>query len=255
MKIFINKTLISVFGGLIITTAVQAQDMPPGAIVSYIDCNFRAGVDMEETVRWGRNASRNDWAANQIFYRQPLVKPNGYEHDFRIARYYSSWSEYIERSEEIYTASLDSAPARQRPSVTRTDIMDCDPATRRIIRVRNVPGGAPPSDETLMTTRFCRLNEGRTLQDAWQRINHIASNWQSQGDDTLMQLTHRAIGPGNNDTVQGRQYVMTEVGETASSIAARWDMGREGFDARQGSEPVSECNYRALWRTYRIYQR
>jgi len=106
-----------------------------------------------------------------------------------------------------------------------------------------------------MTTRFCRLNEGRTLQDAWQRINHIASNWQSQGDDTLMQLTHRAIGPGNNDTVQGRQYVMTEVGETASSIAARWDMGREGFDARQGSEPVSECNYRALWRTYRIYQR
>ena len=115
MKIFINKTLISVFGGLIITTAVQAQDMPPGAIVSYIDCNFRAGVDMEETVRWGRNASRNDWAANQIFYRQPLVKPNGYEHDFRIARYYSSWSEYIERSEEIYTASLDSAPARQRP--------------------------------------------------------------------------------------------------------------------------------------------
>jgi len=77
MKIFINKTLISVFGGLIITTAVQAQDMPPGAIVSYFDCNFRAGVDMEETVRWGRNASRNDWAANQIFYRQPLVKPNG----------------------------------------------------------------------------------------------------------------------------------------------------------------------------------
>lgn len=255
MKSLTLKFLISSLFALVISSGAQAQEMPLGAIVSYYDCNFRAGVDMEDAVQWGRTTPRSDLAANQIFYRQPLIKPNGYEHDFRIARYYSSWSEYVERTEGIYSASLDSAPARERPSVTRSDIMDCDPSTRRIIRVRNVPGGTPPSDATLMTTRFCRLHEGRNLQDAWERISHIASNWQNQGDNTLMQLTNRAMGPGNNGAVQGRQYVMTEIGETASSIAERWDMGREGFNARQGSEPVSDCNYRALWRTHRIYQR
>ena len=107
-----------------------------------------------------------------------------------------------------------------------------------------------------MTARFCRLDEGKTMADAWNRVNHIAENWRSQGDNTAMQLVHRAMGPGNsNTTTQGRQYVINEIGETPESTASRWDKGWEGFDARTGSEPVSQCNYRTLWRTHRVFQR
>ena len=102
------------------------QAMPPGQIVSQIDCNLKPGIDMERVAAWGRELPRGDAAANRIFYRQPVVKPYEYDYDFRIARYYSSWTEYVERSEAVRKNQLDSAPPRQRPSVMREDLMDCD---------------------------------------------------------------------------------------------------------------------------------
>jgi hypothetical protein len=138
----------------------------------------------------------------------------------------------------------------------REDVMDCDESSRRIIRSRIVPGAGPLSEETLMTERFCRLYEGKTLQDAWARLSHIGERFQEQGDTNMIQMVHRAMGPGNGSTTtQGRQYVMVEVGQTPESIAARWDLQHQGFDPREGSEQVADCNYRSLWRTHQIYIR
>jgi hypothetical protein len=241
---------------LVSTNQSYGQNMNGGMVVSTYDCRLAEGRTMEEAISWARQEKRGEWAPNNIFYRQPLVPPYQYEYDFTIVRYYSSWSDYVSKSEMVYKMSLDSAAPRERSNIERSKFMNCDPKSRKILRVRGVPGGDTPSDETLMTARFCRLDEGKTMADAWNRVNHIAENWRSQGDNTAMQLVHRAMGPGNsNTTTQGRQYVINEIGETPESTASRWDKGWEGFDARTGSEPVSQCNYPTLWRTHRVFQR
>ena len=132
--------------------------------------------------------------------------------------------------------------------------MDCDPKTRRIVHQLNTGGAVGPADETLMTTRFCRLYEGKTMNDAWQRTVSISDNWRATGDRNMMQLRWRAMGPPPNNPEQGRAYVLVEVGSSPESLAERFDKNRNGFSPLTGSERVSTCTYRTLWRTHLVHQ-
>jgi len=162
--------------------------------------------------------------------------------------------DYVVKTEGVDKANRPSSGSRIRPSVSRGSIMDCDPKTRRIVHQLNTGGAVGPADETLMTTRFCRLYEGKTIDDAWQRAVSISDNWRATGDRNMMQLRWRAMGPPPNNPEQGRAYVLVEVGSSPESLAERFDKNRNGFSALTGSERVSACTYRTLWRTHLVYQ-
>ena len=62
------------------------------------------------------------------------------------------------------------------------------------------------------------------------------------------------MGPPPNNPEQGRAYVLIEVGSTPESLAERLDKARNGFSPLTGSERVSTCTYRTLWRTHLVHQ-
>jgi len=253
---FFKYSLHAVFLSILtlMSPILSAQSRPPAQISSITDCKLQPGVTMEDAVNWAKGLERGANAAGRIWYRHPLTPSPDYEYDFQIGRYYESWMDYVVKTEGVDKANRPSSGSRIRPSVSRGSIMDCDPKTRRIVNQVNTGGAIGPADETLMTTRFCRLDEGKTMNDAWQRAVSISDNWRATGDRNMMQLRWRAMKPPLNNPEQGRVYILIEVGSTPESLAERLDKARIGFSPLTGSERVSTCTYRTLWRTHLVHQ-
>ena len=105
-----------------------------------------------------------------------------------------------------------------------------------------------------MTTRFCRLNDGATIADAWEFINGIAAAFEEAGDNSIMQMTTRSLGPvsgriGNNNAV-----IISTVPATAMKWAERRDMPRNGLRPGAGLDQVMSCNFPAMWITHSIFR-
>jgi len=234
----------------ILSFPVFAQDMPPGVVVRTLNCALNPGVSMAEVVAWGRSLPRNENSPNQVFFRQAIHHNPDFSanYDFQIAWYHGSWTNYISNME-----GSRMNPLVQRQQTRPQDLMTCSPNDAVSI-YRQVPDGdAFTGSETLMMTRFCRLEEGRNLADAYAFAAGVAANFRRAGNTALVQMSSRSIGPVENRT--GNAVNLMEVAATPENMAQRLELVRNGMQPTQGLDaPFSMCNFPALWRTYAIWR-
>jgi hypothetical protein len=225
--------------------------MPPGQLVETIDCSLNEGTSMAEAIDWARNAPRTGGQPNLQFYREAIYNnPYRENYDFRIASYYQSYSERV-----ASYATNQALPAnRVRPGVRRQDLFTCDNATLRVSlnRTVNQENDGFTGDITLMTSRFCMLNEGATVADAYTFAQEVAENYRDAGDNSLMQLYTRSLSPVANRT--GTAVVITAVPSTPENMGTRLDLPRGGFNALAGVDSPLTCNYPAMWITNAVYR-
>lgn len=225
-----------------------AQEMPAGIIAWTIHCSLTDGTTVAEAVEWARSRPRDETAPNRTVFRQPVIGPPNFEdnYDLRVLTYYANYNQYVSR-----TQMMQPSPAVQRANQQRAKYMTCDPDTRRIDRVRNVPGsgGYQAQGTTMVHGRLCTLEEGATVADAWRSIVAISNNYRQAGDNSLMQMSVRHYGPVQNRT--GTNVLIRAINSPAG-MANRIDMGINGFQALQGVDTSWSCNYPVLWRTHVI---
>jgi hypothetical protein len=230
--------------------SVSAQELPPGQVVRTLNCALNPGVSMAEVVAWGRNLPRNEHSANQVFFREAIHHNPEFsaDYDFQIAWYHGSWEQYISNMEGSRTD-----PILQRQPTRPQDLMTCS-ANDAVTIYRAIPDNDGfAGDETLMMTRFCRLEEGKTIADAYGFASSVAANFRAAGNNALMQILTRSIGPVENRT--GNAVTLSEVPATAESMAQRLELTRNGLNPTAGLDsPFTICNFPAMWRTYAIWR-
>ena len=223
-----------------------AQEMPVGAVVRTLNCSLNNNISMAEVVEWGRNLPRDETSAGQVFFREALNHSNNFlsRFDFQIAQYYGSWQNYIERIEH----NQDGAFAQlARPS----DLMTCNPNDAVVISRQLPDNDGFTADDTLMMTRYCPLQEGKTVNDAFDFVSAVAANYRAAGNNSMVQLITRSLGPVQNRT--GTGVLIAEVAETPAKMAERLDLLREGENVFQDIEsPFTTCNFPAMWRSHAI---
>lgn len=246
-KITIISSLVF---GLLWGVSAQGQEMPAGAVVRTLNCSLNEGTSMADAVAWGRNISRDENSANSVFFRQAIHHTNFRdEFDFRIAWYYGSYSEYIMKMEANRNNS-----SRTRPNPPPGDLMTCDPGSDAVSISRQIPDtDAFTGNNTLMMTRFCRLDEGNSVADAYSFLSGVVRNFRAGGNNALVQVNSRSLGPVENR--QGNAVVIAEVAATAEDLGSRLDLSLNGLNPTEGlSNPFTICNFPALWRTHAIYR-
>lgn len=238
---------------LAIATQAQAQNIPSGPLVRIVNCSLHDNIRMNEVVRWGRAQQRDDSSPGAVFFRQAVFGGRYREsNDFTIASYYPSYSEMLAR----VAKSMARPDARLRTGTRGSDLFSCDPASARLTHAHPVnPGNNDgfAGDNTLMTTRFCRLNDGSTMADAYEFARGVARNYANAGDRTLYQMYTLEQGPvGSTD---GQGVVFAHVPATSASFGERMDLVRDGFDPLEGLRPLPvACDYPSMWRTYAIHR-
>lgn len=246
LRSIIGRCSALIFSVFLFSNA-QAQDVPTGALVNGISCKLNHGVTIQEAVAWARAQDRSGPQPGAEFYRQAVVNGNFLdEYDFRIVTYYQSFSHIVE-------------VALANPPAGPNHLFTCDNSTQSTVANRQVNenSDAFTGDATVMHTRFCILEEGETLEDAWDFVVAVNENFTDAGDNAIMQLSNRVVGPipgANMDNV-GRGVVITAVPSTPQGWAERMDMSRNGFQPLRGvSTPFESCNYPAVWVTHAVWR-
>ena len=245
------KTICTIVGSiavaLLLSFSAYGQEMPAGALVRTISCSLNEGTSMADAVEWARGVPRDESSPNFIFFRQAIFNGNfRASNDFTIASYYPSYTEMVRR----VGANNARPDNRVRPGTRASDLFTCDGSTmavalNRFVNPDNNDGFT--GDATLMTTRFCRLNDGATAADAYAFAQGVARNFRAAGDSSLMQMYTRALGPVGNTAPRG--LVLAAVPATAAGLAARMDLAREGLNVLEGLTLPMSCDYPAMWRT------
>lgn len=247
--------LISFSFAFLLSGNSAAQDMPPGAVVTHLSCSLNDGVTMPQVVEWARALPRNGPQPLAEFYRESAVNGNLLQnYDFVIATYYQSFSHLV----EVVGANNNAPANRVQPLVRATDLYTCNPATNNVVanRTVNADNDGFTAPLTVMHTRFCRLAEGNTLQDAWEFAGAVADNYSDGGSNAIMILWNRILGPIPMNALEnaGSGVTIAAVPATPQDWGARMDMPRNGFRPLAGvTSPFSSCNYPAVWLTHQVY--
>jgi len=236
------------------TVTAQAQDIPTGPLVRISNCSLNEGVTMAEAVAFARSRTWDETSPGAVFFRQSIYGGSYREnYDFTIASYFPSYSEMIGR----VNAASNRPNTRMRTFRRMSDFFTCDPTTRRMTHSHPVNQGNNDGftgESTLMTTRFCRINDGQTMADAFAFAQGVARNYANAGDNSLYSMYTLELGP-IGDTVAGRGLVLATVPATAEAFGERMDLRRDGLDALEGLRPLPvSCDAPSMWRTYAIHR-
>lgn len=235
--------------GLTFSVSSFSQEIAPGAVVRTMNCSLADGASMQEAVEWGRSLQRGENAADSVYYREAVHHSSNFResYDFQIAWYYNSFTDYFTKME----ASRGSNNVR-----SSAGLMTCNPGSEGVAVSRTVPDtDAYDADQGYMLTRFCRLNEDSTADDAFSYVSGVAGNYRSAGSNSLIWVNTRSIGPVTNLTANGA-VLIGEVASSPEELGARMDLGREGANifANLGDNPFEQCNFPSLWRTHAVHQ-
>ena len=245
-------SLFGFFAASIMLSFSAFGQVPTPQILVTTSCNLNDGVSLDEAVEWFRANPRAMETSGPAFVRRPIVANSNFmdNYDFRIARYYPSYRAWISGAE----ARLARTGSRSRPTPLARDVFSCNSATQSMSHIRNVPGGdAFDGDVTLMTSRFCSLNEGSSVADAYSYVAEVAANFRSGGNNALMQVSTRQFKPVQN-VDRGRAVVVTSVAATAENMGERLDLTRSGLNVTPDMDGVMSCGFSTVWRTHAIYR-
>ena len=249
--LLIAPTMVTLF----FTVAAHGQEMPAGSLKRLLDCSLNDGVTMAEAVEWARAQPRDDTAPNAIFFRQAVMSGSSRENsDFTIASYYPSYGEWVQR-----VGAANARPDNRMRTGTRGgDLITCNPSTLRLNLNRFVNpdnNDGFPGEMTLMTTRFCRVNDGKTIADAWEFAQGVASNFANAGDTSLYQVWTRELGPVGATVAGSPGLILATVPATPEAFGERMDLRREGFDVLEGLRPLPvSCDFPGMWITHAIHR-
>ena len=229
-----------------------AQDVPQSAVVEVIPCALNEGYTVQDAVRVARALRRNENSPSAAFIREPLnVDPTFSErYDLLGALYYPSFSDLISRRE---AEQADTSP-RMAPRTRLQDVMTCNFAAS-IIRLSRAIQGTDgfTGGETLMTVRYCELDEGRTVSDAFAFVQDVAAAYRSEDSNLLMQVTTPRLG-SRIGRRSGTRLTVNTVASTSTAMAERLDLTSGGFNPTAGLTNPMSCSTPALWRTYATYR-
>lgn len=230
-----------------------AQDMPPAAVVQIVPCVLNQGYAVQDAVRVARSLRRDENSPNAAFIREPLFLDPAFSerYDLVAALYYPSFSELISRRE----ANQASTTPRPEPRTRLRDVMACNFAASTIRLSRAIPEtDGFTSGDTLMTVRYCELEEGRNISDALEFVRRIAAAYRAENSNLLMQVTTPRLG-NRIGRLPGRRLRVNTVASTSTAMAERLDLSRNGFNAAEGLTSPMRCSVPALWRTYATFRR
>ncbi|MEE2792538.1 MAG: hypothetical protein VX453_12945 [Acidobacteriota bacterium] len=246
--------VVPVAACLLISVSMSfAQDMPPGAVVQVLPCTLNQGYTVQDAVRVARSLRRDENSPNAAFIREPLnVDPTFSDrYDLVGALYYPSFSDLISRRD---AEQADTSPS-MAPRTRLQDVVTCNFAASTIRLSRAIPetdgftGG-----ETLMTVRYCELDEGRTVSDAFEFVEGIAAAYRAEDSNLLMQVTTPRLG-NRLGRRAGTRLTINTVASTSTAMAERLDLTSGGFNPTAGLTNPMSCSVPALWRTYATYRR
>lgn len=250
-QVFLGAMTISLFS----CVSAFGQQAPAAQVVQSIDCRLNDGASIAQAAAVMKSQSRDATSASAIFLREAIFHNNfRAEYDFRIAQYYPTYAVMEAR----VSARRDRPDVRMRSGARGSDVFTCDTSTLNLAIVRAIPDNDGFSgDATNMMTRFCTLNEGSSVADAFQFASGVAANMREAGDNSLMQVGTRSVGPAGAtgaSVVAGRHVVISTIPATSANWAKRMDMFTSGMDPRVGLDSPMQCNYPAMWRTHAIYR-
>jgi hypothetical protein len=248
--LLIAPTMVTLF----FTVAAHGQEIPSGPLVRITNCSLNEGVTMAEAVAFARSQTWDETSPGAVFFRQSVYGGSYREnYDFTIASYFPSYGEMIRR----FNAANARPNTRMRTFRRGSDLFTCDQSTRRLTQSHPVNQGNNDGftgDGTLMTTRFCRVNDGKTIADAYAFAQGVASNFANAGDNSLYSMYRLEAGP-IGDTLTGRGLVLATVPATQEAFAERMDLRRDGFDPLEGLRPLPvSCDAPAMWFTHAIHR-
>ena len=241
---------------LAVATAVLASSIaysqPTDAVARVRSCSLKEGYTIQDAVRMSRGLPRDESSATGVFIREPVVVSSAFTDnaDLLLVQFYPSYAEFLTRMEGRRTGWDRSLPGL-RPS----DVMTCDPSggtVRQVTMFRDDAFEGVP-DETLMTIRFCDLEEGRTVDDARDVLAGIADNFAARDQHALLQLWTTQLGLDPSFRQQNRRVQVVAVASSVEAMGDRLDLSRTDFNALAGLPTVMSCTPRDLWRTYRTH--
>jgi hypothetical protein len=222
-------------------TFAQDMQMPAGAVVRTVNCTITDDrLTFDDVLERARQLDFSENAPIAIQFRRPIYLSAEYVADFQIAAYYSSYSDMFDKR-----VALGNSSGGQLPIV-------CDQA----LVVRNVPvnDGGGLDDTSIMTTRFCNLNEGNTLRSAFNRMLDVTANYERDAENTTaVQIWTQGLGGPVNPPWD---FMMALVGTDRQELAQRMDLAREGYRGGRGNGWALggfTCTRQALWSTNRVY--
>ena len=234
----------------VVTSSAFSQ--PSDAVVRVRGCSLNEGYTIQDAVRMSRGLPRDESSANLVFIREPVVVSTAFtdNYDLLLVQFYSSYAEFLARLESRRAGGDRSLPGR-RPS----DVMTCDPSggTVRNVTMFRSDGFEGVPDETLMTIRFCDLEEGRTVDDVRELLAGIADNFAARDQYALLQLWTTQLGLDPSFRQQNRRFQIAAVASSVAAMGERLDLSRTDFNALAGLPVVMGCTPRDLWRTYRTH--
>lgn len=225
-----------------------AQEMPAGNVIVNTVCTLNEGHTFREAVEESRS---NDFSAdngpNLIFYRQPIAGGDFPANSFIRTVYWNNM--------EHWASSAGSNTAQAGTTAQLDEIMSCNNAARSFFVNRNVGEGAAyaggENDQSLSGAVLCKIRPGNSIADVYQALLDLNTPFAEQGDTSLMQLSHRFLGPQEGGSL-GSDIIVRLVGESAVGLAKRLDMSPKNTGTPDDA-PVIGCQDMSLWSSHVIH--
>ena len=226
-----------------------AQDMPPGNLIVVTACLINDGNTVADVMSAARDVDYDyPNAPNFVFYRQPIAGGNTPENLLMRVIYWRDMAHWATPGQG------DGGLDRDRRRVA--EMLDCDTANRTFSMNYNAgPGGQPydngESDFSFAVTRTCQFKPGYGVADVYSSLTAYAAGLRERGDTTLVQLSHRFLGPSNG-VEMGTRFLIRLTGTTPQSLADQIDASPKGVGT-PAAFPGMNCSDGTLWGSHVVH--
>ena len=205
-------------------------------------CMLNQGHTLAEALEVARAGNFDgENSPNLIFYRWPIAGNNVPANGFIRTVYWDNLAHWARSS-----GATGGAP---------DDAVSCDNANRTFFVNRNVGQGRPydggRAEQSLSAAVSCNIKQGRTIAEVYEGLVGLNAPFQAQGDTTLMQVSHRFLGPRDNAGL-GAAVIIRFIGESAESLAARLDNTPKNTGTPPDA-PVENCSDLSLWNSHVVH--
>ena len=240
----ITITLLAFSTCLSLSLPGLAQELPPGNVIVNTACTINDGHTFAEALEAARAGNFDgENSPNLIFYRQPIAGGNVPANGFLRAVYWENLAHWARGA----GAGAGGGPL--------DEIVNCDNANRTFFVNRNIGQGnayeGGTSDQTLTGAVTCNIKQGSSIADVYAGLSEFNAPFQAQGDTTLIQLSHRFLGPNENAGF-GAAIIVRFVGENGEGLAARLDNTPKNTGSPPDA-PVENCSEMSLWSSHVIH--
>lgn len=245
----ITTTLILFITSILLSATGFSQEMPAGNLMVNTFCTLNDGYSFSDAVDAGRAVSYDgEDTPNIVLYRQPISSSDSPANALLRVVYWDNLEHWAR------SGSTRAPGAGEATLVDAT--MTCGNTNRTFYKNRNIGEGSAygnnaENQQSLSAARLCEIKSGNSIADVYTALTALDTGSRPQGDNTLMQISHRMLG-GNGDVGMGAAIIIRLVGETSVGLAARLDAGAM-ITGVPDDAPVQNCQEQTLWSSHVIH--